>query len=74
MLALTRLTCKQPFVLCYPTGKNTAYSRSITAEYYEFGLNMTGPCYVTGAEPYKIYRYYISRSTSVQTLLSYLKG
>ena len=74
MLALARITGKQPFVMCYPTGKNSAFSRSITAEYYQFGLNMGGPCYVTGDPPYRIYRYYISRYTSVETFLEDLEG
>lgn len=74
MLALARLTGKQPFVMCYPTGKSSAYSRRITAEYYQFGLNMTGPCYVTGEEPYYIFRYYVRRDTSVEAILAYLEG
>ena len=51
MIELARITGKQPFVMCYPTGKNSYYSRSITAEYYEYGLCMTGPCWVTGEAP-----------------------
>ena len=74
LLALARITGKQPFVMCYPTGKSSAFSRSITAEYYEYGLNMTGPCYVTGTDPYMIYRYYVPRNTSLETFLRYLEG
>ena len=70
VLALARITGKQPFVLCYPTGKNSALSRYYTAEYYQFGLCMGGPCYVTGSAPYRIYRYYISRYTPLETFLA----
>ena len=74
MIALARITGKQPFVLCYPTGKSSGYSRNITAEYYEYGLCMGGPCWVTGDAPYRIYRYYIPRKTTVETFLQYLEG
>ena len=74
MIALARITGKQPFVMCYPTGKSSGYSRNITADYYEYGLCMGGPCWVTGDAPYRIYRYYIPRKTSVETFLQYLEG
>lgn len=73
-LALARITGKEPFVMCYPTGKNSAYSRAVTAQYYEFGLCMGGPCYVTGSAPYSICRYYVSRYTSLDTFLQYVGG
>ena len=74
LIALARITGKQPFVMCYPTGKNSAFSRTITAEYYEYGLNMTGPCYVTGDAPYRIYRFFISRYTGLQAFMAKLAG
>ena len=74
MVALARITGKQPFVMCYPTGKNSYYSRSFTAKYYQYGLCMTGPCYVTGEDPYLIYRYYVPRNTGMETFRSYLEG
>ena len=73
MIALARITGKQPFVLCYPTGKSSGTSRQITAEYYEYGLCMGGPCWVTGDAPYRIYRYYVPRNTSLDTFLGFLK-
>jgi hypothetical protein len=72
MIALARITGKQPFVMCYPTGRSSGSTREITAQYYEYGLCMGGPCWVTGDAPYRIYRYYISRYTSVDSFLSYL--
>lgn len=74
MVALARITGKQPFVMCYPTGKNSYYSRGFTAKYYQYGLCMTGPCYVTGEDPYLIYRYYVPRNTGMETFRSYLEG
>ena len=50
-----------------------ALSRQITAKYYEFGLCMSGARYVTGTtNPYLIYRYYISRYTSIGTFKYYI--
>lgn len=72
MIALARLTGKQPFVLCYPTGKNSWASRQTTKEYYEYGLCMSGPCWVTGADPYLIYRYYVPRNLSLESFKAYL--
>lgn len=71
-LALARITGKEPFVLCYPTGKYSALSLKKTAQYYQYGLIMGGPRYVTGNNPYKIARYYIRRSTSVSDLAAIL--
>ena len=72
MLALARITGKQPFVLCYPSGKNTYFSRSYTAKYYQYGLCMSGPCYETGTDPYYICRYYIPRNTTISKFLEYI--
>lgn len=65
-LYLTRLTGKEPFVLCYPVGKYNDLSLKKTAEHYEFGLHMSGNTYVAGkTDPYRIYRKYVSRSTTI---------
>ena len=73
MVEIARITGKQPFVMCYPTGKNSWASRQVTAEYYEYGLCMSGPCYVTGqGDPYLIYRYYVPRGLSLATFKAYL--
>ncbi len=73
MIALARITGKQPFVLCYPSGRSSSASRQITAQYYEFALNMTGPRYETGDDPYRIWRSYISRDTDIYTFLSKIR-
>lgn len=68
-LALARLTGREPFVLCYPTGMYSALSLEKTAESYEFGLLMSKGLYVTGEDPYRIPRYYIPRGLSAEGLL-----
>lgn len=74
LYALARMTGKQPFVLCYPSGRSTGTSREITAQYYEYGLLMGGPCYVTGEAPYRICRIYVPRYLTVDELLSRLRN
>lgn len=74
IIGLARITGKQPFVMCYPAGKSSYFSRTITAEYYEFGINMVGPCYVTGSDPYQVNRYYVLRDTDLNTFMSFLEG
>lgn len=68
--ALAKLTGKESFVLCYPTGKYSAASLEKTAEHYQFGLLMSGKTYVTGDNPLKITRKYISRSTDIDTFVN----
>lgn len=75
MLEIARITGKQPFVLCYPTGKSSEASRAVTAQYYEYGLCMSGPCWVTGqGDPYLIYRYFIPRGLYMARFQMYLDG
>ncbi len=70
---LTRITQKQPFVLCYPTGKYSSLSLEKTKESYQYGLLMNGGMYNTSAHsPYLIPRYYISRTTSLDAFISKL--
>lgn len=68
-LVLARLTGKEPFVLCYPTGKYSDLSLKVTKEYYEFGLLMSSGLYTTGGDPYLIRRYYVPRGLSASSLL-----
>ena len=71
-LEIARITGKEPFVLCYPSGKYSQTSLDKTREYYQFGLLMSGPIYETGDNPVKITRKYISRSTSLSSFKSML--
>lgn len=69
-LRLTRLTGKEPFVLCYPTGMYSNLSLEITAKYYQFGLLMSTGLYTTGEDdPCMIHRYYVPRGLSAERLL-----
>lgn len=73
-LALARLTGKEPFVLCYPTGMYSSLSLQKTAEYYEFGLLMSKGIYVTGSDPCMIRRIYVPRGLSAEGLLQKISG
>ena len=69
-LDVARLTGKEPFVLCYPSGRNSQASIEKTKEHYQFGLLMSGATYKTGNNPYRITRKYISRSTGLSDFIS----
>ena len=70
---LAKLTGKEPFVLCYPTGKYSAASLAATRQHYQFGLLMSGKTYQTGQDPLKITRKYISRSTDLETFKNMIR-
>lgn len=71
---LARLTGKEPFVLCYPMGKWSELSLEKTAEHYEYGIFMSGKTFVTGeTDRVKIYRKYVSRTTSLDSFASMIK-
>lgn len=69
-LELTRMTGRQPFVLSYPTGYYTDESLEVTAQYYQFGLLMTGGRYTTGTDLYLIPRHYVSRYTDLNGFIA----
>lgn len=73
-LTLTRITGKEPFVLCYPTGKYSDLSLEKTAKHFSFGLLMNGGMYTTGTQDiYQIPRFYISRNTDIYTYAAKLR-
>lgn len=63
-LLTARLSLREPFVLCYPTGRYNDDTLQIIGKTYHFGIKMTGELYNTGRSPFEINRYYISRNTS----------
>lgn len=65
ILDLTRITGKQPFVLCYPTGKYSALSDEYTALYYQYGVRMTGGTWNTSRGTVAVTRHYVARDTSI---------
>lgn len=66
-LEITRATGKEPFVLCYPSGSYNNKTLEVIGDYYRFGLMMSGRTYVTGRDPYLIYRFYVPRWTSINS-------
>lgn len=68
-LRLARLTGKESFVLCYPTGMYSSLSLQKTAEYYQYGLLMSKGLYTTGEDPFMIHRFYVPRGLSAEGLL-----
>ena len=60
-LYILRLTGKEPFVLCYPSGRQNQTTLEIIGDYYKLGIKMNKGQYVTGSDPYRIERYYVSR-------------
>ena len=69
-IEIARLTKRIPFVLCYPSGSYNDETRRVGAEYYQFGIKMTGGGYNTSAKPFLIPRYYVSRAASVSSFAS----
>ncbi len=64
---LASITGKEPFVICYPTGKHSSLARKKAAEHYRFGLLMNGGTWTTGGDTFLITRSYISRYTSLSS-------
>ncbi|MBQ6947085.1 MAG: polysaccharide deacetylase family protein [Clostridia bacterium] len=68
--ALAKITGKEPFVICYPTGKSSALSRQVCEKYYSFGLLMNGGTFTTNGDNFRITRSYVSRSTDIYSYAS----
>ncbi len=64
-LEVTRMTGREPHVLCYPSGERNETTQELTSQYYNFGIDMNGGLYTTGDEPTSVSRYYVSRFTSI---------
>lgn len=73
-LQITRLSKREPFVLCYPTGRYDSDTLEIIGESYHMGIKMNGGLYTTGDSPFEINRYYISRDTSTSSYISRLES
>ena len=72
-LDLTRVTGKEPYVFCDPAGGYNGYTQAIIGVYYRFGICMDGKVYVTGADPYKIYRIYVPRGKALDAFAKMLE-
>ena len=64
---LTRVTGRQPSVLCYPTGRYSDLTLEVAERYYNFGLKMVGGQYNTADDPFLVSRYYVSRYTGLDS-------
>lgn len=73
-LLTTRMTLREPYVLCYPTGKYNSNTLKIIGQCYHFGIKMNGHLYNTSHSPFEVNRYYISRNTSTSAFKSILEG
>lgn len=69
---ITRITGREPYVLCYPTGKYSSVTLEVAARHYLFGLKMVGGQYNTSDDPFLVSRYYVSRYYDIYTFASYL--
>ncbi len=72
-LKLMRITGKEPFVLCYPTGKYSDITLKVIGDYYAYGLKMNGGVYNTSDDVYRINRIYISRYTDISAFAAKIK-
>ena len=72
-LAIARMTHREPFVLCYPTGRYDSDTLNVIGDSYHFGIKMNGGLYTTGGSLYEINRYYISRYTDTDSYISRLE-
>lgn len=72
-LLTTRMTLREPYVLCYPTGKYNKNTLAIIGDSYQFGIKMRGNLYNTSDSPFEINRYYISRDTGMDRFKSILR-
>lgn len=70
--AIIRITGKEPYVLCYPTGKYNDHTLEFAPNYFLFGLKMVGGQYNTSDNPYLVSRYYVSRFYGMSTFAGYL--
>ena len=65
-LTLARLTHREPFVLCYPTGRYDSDTLAVIGDSYHMGIKMNGGLYNTSVDdPYEVSRYYVSRYTDI---------
>lgn len=60
---------REPYVLCYPTGRYNNDTLSLMEDTYRFGLKMVGGDYVTGEDPLQIDRWYVPRGLALGTFM-----
>ena len=73
-LTLTRITGKEPYVLCYPAGNTNADTLELAQTHYRMGVDMGNYWYTTGDDPYLVRRWYIPRGTGAATVAQLVAG
>lgn len=68
-LALLRLTGKEPYVICYPSGNYNEDTLELAKTHYRMGIDMNGGTYWTGDDPYEVSRWYFARSHYLETFI-----
>ena len=71
---MAQMTGYEPFVICYPYGDSDEEARRAAAAYYRFGINMNGGLCTTGGDPYRIPRYYVSRTTTLSEFIGMVRN
>jgi len=64
-LHVTRLSRREPYVLCYPTGKYDSNTLSALEGVYAFGIKMRGGLYNTSDDSFLVNRYYVARQDTI---------
>jgi len=67
---ILKLTGKEPYVLCYPSGRQNQTTLDVIGDYYRFGIKMNGGDYTTGEDRFLIKRHYVSRNTDLSAFKS----
>ena len=68
------ITGKEPSAICYPMGSCSAPVLQCVEKYYSYGIAGTGPCFVTGQNPYEIERFFIYRGLAAEALGNRISG
>jgi peptidoglycan/xylan/chitin deacetylase (PgdA/CDA1 family) len=71
-LEVTRMTGKEPLVMCYPGGMHNNRIVSITRKNYRFGIIVQDGVYTTGMDPFRIPRFNIYRGITMEEFVSIL--
>ena len=71
-LEVTRMTGREPLVMCYPGGRHDNRVVSISEENYRFGIIVQDAVYTTGTDPFRIPRFGIYRGITMEEFVSML--
>lgn len=73
-LAIARYTGREPFVLCFPSGRYNEDTLAMVPRFYRFGIAMDGGMYTTGEDVRQVDRYYVSRDTTLSEFAAMIEG